>query len=270
MIAIILSLHVSFTPPHAAVSPYAVQPLRLTRQRTHVHRLGGGWADLRAPRRWLPVLLAASESPDDVVGGTAAPTTGTAGLLARAMGWVLTAAAVTLYVPMVVSTLRSRDATGMSAATWSMQLTGFLIFVTYHRRNALPLSTYTDIAALAVQSLILLVLICLFQGHLHAVAALPIVGMVAAVTLPKPGLQNLQAASTVVTSAALLPQILDNFASHSRGGWSPVSAALSTIGNAMRVFTTLKLAGGNPLLLAQFGVNTLTNGILLAQSLVWL
>ena len=46
-------------------------------------------------------------------------------------------------------------------------------------------------------------------------------------------------------------------------------AALSTAGNGMRVFTTLKLAGGNPLLLAQFSMNVATNGILLVQSLVW-
>jgi mannose-P-dolichol utilization defect protein 1 len=67
----------------------------------------------------------------------------------------------------------------------------------------------------------------------------------------------------------LLPQILKNFAAQSRGGWSPYSAALSTAGNAMRVFTTAKLAGGNPLLLVQFSLNVLTNGILLVQALVW-
>ena len=62
---------------------------------------------------------------------------------------------------------------------------------------------------------------------------------------------------------------VSNFASHTRGGWSPISAALSTVGNGMRVFTTLQLADGNPLLLCQFVANVIMNGILLAQSLVW-
>lgn len=198
-----------------------------------------------------------------------AANTGLSNFFARAVGWVLTGAAMQIYVPMVISTLASRDATGMSAATWSLQLSGFLVFVVYHRRNELPLSTYADMLALSIQSAILLALICFFQRQLHAIALLPFVALAAALALPKAGLQRLQAASTVVTSAALLPQIMSNFAAHSRGGWSPISAGLSTIGNALRVFTTLKLANGNPLLLAQFGVNTLTNGILLVQSLVW-
>jgi hypothetical protein len=42
-----------------------------------------------------------------------------------------------------------------------------------------------------------------------------------------------------------------NFKAKSRGGWSLVSAALSTVGNAIRVFTTITLANANPLLLAQ-------------------
>ena len=72
-----------------------------------------------------------------------------------------------------------------------------------------------------------------------------------------------------ITSVALVPQVWRNFAARSRGGWSPISAALSTGGNAARIFTTLTLAEGNPILLAQFAACLLLNGVLLVQALVW-
>jgi len=190
-------------------------------------------------------------------------------LLATVIGWSLSSAAFLIYTPMIISTLRARSAIGMSAATWSLQLSGFLIFVIYHVRNELPLSTYMDFAALAIQAAVLLAMICIFQSRLYAVAVLPPISLAAACLLPKQGLQRLQAVSTFLTSAAPLPQILQNFASLSRGGWSPISAGLSTVGNTMRVYTTLKLADGNRLLLVQFGVNAFMNGVLLLQSLLW-
>jgi len=190
-------------------------------------------------------------------------------LLASAFGWLLSAFSLTIYTPMIISLLRTKDVAGMSATTWALQLAGFFIFVIYNVRMGYPVSTYLDFAALSVQATILLTLICVFQNHFFAISLVPIVSLVVAMLVPKAVLVRLQTASTVVTTGALLPQILKNFAAQSRGGWSPYSAALSTAGNAMRVFTTAKLAGGNPLLLVQFSLNVLTNGILLVQALVW-
>ena len=185
-------------------------------------------------------------------------------LLASAFGWLLSVFLLTIYTPMI-----TKDVAGMSATTWALQLAGFFIFVIYNVRMGYPVSTYLDFAALSVQATILLTLICVFRNHFFAISLVPIVSLVVAMLVPKAALERLQTASTVVTTGALLPQILKNFAAQSRGGWSPYSAALSTAGNAMRVFTTAKLAGGNPLLLVQFSLNVLTNGILLVQALVW-
>ena len=190
-------------------------------------------------------------------------------LLASAFGWLLSVFSLTIYTPMIISLLHTKDVAGMSATTWALQLAGFFIFVIYNVRMGYPVSTYLDFAALSVQATILLTLICVFRNHFFAISLVPIVSLVVAMLVPKAALERLQTASTVVTTGALLPQILKNFAAQSRGGWSPYSAALSTAGNAMRVFTTAKLAGGNPLLLVQFSLNVLTNGILLVQALVW-
>ena len=41
------------------------------------------------------------------------------------------------------------------------------------------------------------------------------------------------------------------------------------MGNSLRLYTTLRLAGGDRLLLAQFGLGVSLNAILLMQVLVW-
>jgi hypothetical protein len=69
-------------------------------------------------------------------------------------------------------------------------------------------------------------------------------------------------------TVALLPQLAKNFKGRTSGGWSPISAGLSTAGNAIRVFTTMQLTH-DMLLLAGFGAGFLLNAILLAQTLAW-
>ena len=53
-----------------------------------------------------------------------------------------------------------------------------------------------------------------------------------------------------------------NFKEKSTGGWSPLSAFFATLGNAIRIFTTLSLTQDN-LILAGFFVGTALNGLLL-------
>lgn len=220
--------------------------------------------------RCAPASMQASRVARSLVlrGGSVAA--GNTAVAARLMGWALTAAAVTLYVPMIAELVRNKKAPeSMSATTWSLQLTGFALTVVFHVRMGFPLSTYADFAALGVQSLVILVLSMVYRKKASPLAALPVVGLVAALIAPLKGLKALQAASAVVTTWALLPQIVSNFRSRSRGGWSATAAALSTVGNAGRLFTTVTLADGNVLLLAQFAVAMLMNGCLMVQSLVW-
>lgn len=66
-------------------------------------------------------------------------------------------------------------------------------------------------------------------------------------------------------TGALVPQILMNLRNKSAGEWSVASAAMSTAGNAVKVFTTVQLAGSDPVLLAGFFFGLATNAILLSQ-----
>ena len=77
-----------------------------------------------------------------------------------------------------------------------------------------------------------------------------------------------QVASTTTGVGALIPQILLNLKQGNSGEWSPLTAGLSTAGNAVRVFTTVQLTQ-DPLLLAGFSLGFLVNGALFAQILYY-
>lgn len=190
--------------------------------------------------------------------------------IATAVGWTLSCTAMTIYTPIIASLVRERSVpASMSSTTWALQVLGFGIFVVYHVRMGFPLSTYVDFIALVVQSFSILVLMATYRKKFDAVIALPIAAIVAAIYAPTHALQALQVAATGVTTFGLVPQIVRNAQSRSRGGWSPYSGVIATGANAARIFTTLTLADANPLLLVQFVARCILNSVLLVQSLVW-
>lgn len=177
---------------------------------------------------------------------------------------------MTLYTPIIASLLRTREAPdSMSSTTWAMQLFGFGIFVVYHIRMGFPLSTFVDFAALVVQSLAVLVLMMVYRSKFDSIVVLPVAGIATATVAPHSALHWLQAAATVTSTWALVPQVVRNMRSRSKGGWSVWSGTIATGANAARIFTTLTLADANVLLLVQFGARCVLNAVLLVQSLVW-
>ena len=97
-----------------------------------------------------------------------------------------------------------------------------------------------------------------------------VAGMVAylVVAAPMQLVKSVQAASIAIMTVSLLPQVARNFKEKSTGGWSPLSAFFATLGNAIRIFTTLSLTQDN-LILAGFFVGTALNGLLLASTLAF-
>lgn len=74
-----------------------------------------------------------------------------------------------------------------------------------------------------------------------------------------------QSVATLLNTGALLPQLYQNLRRRSPGGYSPLTAGLACAGCSVRLFTTIALAGSDPLLLAGFAFGLAVNGLLLAQ-----
>lgn len=143
----------------------------------------------------------------------------------------------------------------------------------YPLRQAYPLSTFAETGCLGLQSALIFGAVCVLQRRnpvplvLASVSALGAFAYLVAAA-PTWCLTLVQAASTATMAVALLPQIAKNLKGRTSGGWSPISAGLSTAGNAIRVFTTMQLTH-DMLLLAGFSAGFLLNAILFAQTLAW-
>lgn len=195
--------------------------------------------------------------------------------LARGLGWAISGASMSLYLPIAAGIVRTGSADGLSVSTWALNVLGFAAAIVYPLRKDFPLSSFFDTICLEAQSVLVLALIVANMRDrsrtLALVAALAIGGAAFAGVVafaPAWSLAVIQAAATASMTIALLPQIGKNFRRKSSGGWSRTSALLSTVGNAIRVFTTLTLTGDR-LLLVGFSCGLLLNGVLLAQTLVW-
>ena len=86
-------------------------------------------------------------------------------------------------------------------------------------------------------------------------------------TFPMKYIQCLQLGATIINNYAQVPQIILSF-KLKKSSWSIISAGLSTIGNAIRVFTTATLTR-DPLILYGHILGTTTNALLAAQILMY-
>lgn len=193
---------------------------------------------------------------------------------ARVLGWAMSIGGSSLYVPMLVNVLARRpSAEGLSISTWSMQCLGFGAALVYPLRKHFPLSAFFETIALCGQSFAILAGIVWFRAPGYRIAlvaaygSLGWLGVQCVQHAPLPVLAAIQAGASVLMTAALVPQIARNFRRKSSGGWSAWSALLSTIGNGIRIFTTMRLASADGLLLAGYSAGFIMNGIMLMQCL---
>lgn len=213
----------------------------------------------RAPLPHLPVLTI-SEVPDS-------------GVLARGLGYLVGAGSLLLYTPIAIRVCRQRDASGLTLSTWWLKLLSYTCSDCYSFSKHYPISTYTETLIVTVEAAVVLVLVATYQRRLDASLGVLALGYAlvlawALAAAPPAALALGQTAATIFNSAALLPQLLLNYQQQSPGGYSPLTASLACVGCLIRLFTTVELAGSDPLLLAGFACGLLFNGALLAQ-IVW-
>ena len=175
---------------------------------------------------------------------TSAPSLST--VLAKALGYVLGAGSLFVYAPIALNVLKTKNADGLSVATWCFNLLGLSVALVYPFKKNFPLSTYIEILILTVQSAAILGLVCSYQNLLKEyIVGMSLFSVVAASVALAPNinarvLQALQVAAILVCNWANVPQIMLTFR-RKKAGWSWITAAMSLAGNLIRVFTTMQL-----------------------------
>ncbi|EOD12892.1 hypothetical protein EMIHUDRAFT_213129 [Emiliania huxleyi CCMP1516] len=151
-----------------------------------------------------------------------------AGLIARWLGFLVGAGSLLLYTPIAARVYRQRSADGLTLSTW---LLSYTCSDAYSFRNGYPLSTYIETLIITVEACGVLLLVAHFQRRLDAAfaGALPALPLRSPDIDPSPKRKPLaialgQSAATALNTCALLPQIAQNAARRSPGGFSPVTA----------------------------------------------
>jgi len=190
-------------------------------------------------------------------------------ILAKFLGYAMGVGSMMVYTPIVLNLVKTKDASGYSAATWVFNLLGLTAAIVYPFKKGFPVSTYIEILILTVQSAGILGLVCYYQNLLKEFA----LGMVAFAIatsllflspLLTPKILNaMQIVAILVCNYANIPQILLTFR-EKKASWSSITAAMSMGGNLIRIFTTLQLTQ-DMLVLSGNALGFTTNAILLFQ-----
>ena len=194
------------------------------------------------------------------------------GVVAQSLGILMGGGAMVLYTPILIKLWKAKNGEGLSFQTWVFNLLGFTAAVLYPLKKGFPISTYIEGIALCLQSLLILGTLSLYKGaiwkflialFLYASSLVFLAGPV----IPVKYVSLLQLAATISCNYAQIPQIVLSY-KLKKSSWSIISATMSTVGNLIRVFTTITLTK-DPLILYGHVVGAMTNAILLLQIILY-
>lgn len=173
-----------------------------------------------------------------------------------------------MYLPIILDLVKRKSSDGVSISTWITNVASFSLALIYPIKKKFALTTYIEIIALHIQSFIILGLICFYERKVNefligsGLFALAM-GLLFSLDMSVSLLSSLQILRLGLDGYSLIPQILMNF-KNGLFSYNEITALMSGIGNAMRIFTTLQLVK-DPLVLAGYVTGFVSNAILLIQ-----
>ena len=195
--------------------------------------------------------------------------------IATGLGYLIGAASVLLYTPIAIRIIRTKSADGLSISTFWLKLVSYTCTDVYNIKNKFPISAFSESLVISVEAAIVLGLITKYQQKLDAKTLSLTLTYVAitswALLAPESigpsndAISFAQEASILLNAAALMPQLYQNFQRKAAGDYSPITASLASVGCTIRLFTTIELTNGDPLLLVNYGVALALNLSLLLQ-----
>ena len=190
--------------------------------------------------------------------------------VAETLGYLIGAASILLYTPIAIRIIRTKSADGLTISTWWLKLTSFTCTDVYNIRNNIPFSAFSETLVITFEAALVLALVTYYQTRID-ITTFVLMGMYLTITTwalneaSGEWISIAQILATVLNTSALLPQLKQNFDRQSSGDYSPITATLASVGCTVRLFTTMELANGDPLILMNYGVALLLNLSVLFQ-----
>ncbi|KAM6968682.1 solute carrier family 66 member 3 [Tautogolabrus adspersus] len=165
-----------------------------------------------------------------------------------------------LKFPQMFVLMRAKSTTGVSLNSLLLELTGFIVFVTYQMYYDYPPPTYLEYPILIAQDVILLLLILHYNGSLRQSLfyTLVFVGGWRLLTVDKWIIDLAMSLCTFISAASKLTQLQCLWRSKDAGQVSALSWALATYTCTVRIYTTT-VTTGDMQVLVRFIAMTLLN-----------
>ncbi|XP_027855816.1 solute carrier family 66 member 3 [Xiphophorus couchianus] len=165
-----------------------------------------------------------------------------------------------LKFPQIFVLMRAKRSTGISLNSLLLELTGFIVFVTYQMYYDYPPPTYLEYPILIAQDVILLLLILYYNGSLRQslVYALLLVGGWRLLTVERWIIDLAMSLCTFISAASKLTQLQCMWSSKDAGQVSALSWGMATYTCMARIYTT-SVTTGDRQVLVRFVAMTLLN-----------
>ncbi|CAP30658.1 Protein CBG11281 [Caenorhabditis briggsae] len=190
-------------------------------------------------------------------------------VLSRGLGFAITLGSILLFVPQILKIQAGKSAQGISASSQLLALVGAIGTASYSYRSGFVFSGWGDSFFVAVQLVIILLQIFLFNGQ--TALSVGFLGVVSAVaygviskTIPMYVLTYVQTAGIPIVVVSKLLQISQNYRAQSTGQLSLISVFLQFAGTVARVFTSVQDTGDS-LLIISYSTAAVLNGLIFAQ-----
>ncbi|GAB9464991.1 Mannose-p-dolichol utilization defect 1 protein [Globisporangium polare] len=195
-------------------------------------------------------------------------------VVSKALGYAIITGSLILKLPQILKILSAKDVTGLTPASFYMEVLLYVSSTIYNVLRGYPVSTWGENLVILVQNVVLVLLLWAYYTPKIAYAtrfglAVVFAGLTAGMLLTPPEYQwALASAGIPVSIVARIPQIFSNFKQGHTGQLAFVTLVLNFGGSVARLFTTMQETG-DPVQLLGFGVAILLNGTLVLQVLLF-
>jgi len=199
-------------------------------------------------------------------------------LVSKLLGAAIILGSLIVKVPQIIKIINAKSVAGISMLSVVLEMVCYLFTLSYCSRQGLPFTAYGETVFISVQNVVIFMLLFVYGGGLSALTFLSIGAYLSIlyVFIANPGnlvpftvIAALQATNIPIIIASRIPQIWTNFRTKSTGQLALITWLLNFAGSAARIFTTMKEAPGDTLLLAGYVIGVALNGAILLQIIMW-
>ena len=190
-------------------------------------------------------------------------------IVSKCLSYGIIAGSLLLKVPQILKICSAKSGDGISLTSEILVIIALFGSMAYGYFKKFPLSSYGDNYFLFIQSIIIFLLVCLFQKKFAAMllflaACAGSTFLLFANMIPDYVILTLNSLTIVLVVISRLNQALLNYRSSSTGALSAITLILQFLGTLARIFTSIQETGDFNLIL-NFVISSAVNGLLVFQ-----